>query len=104
MTNIPPIAPVDAASAMNPAATVQAPSMVLPSSGSFAQMLTNGIDGINQKLINADNMVRAFTLDDSIPVHQVTFALDQAKSSMELALQIRARLLEGYQELMNMQL
>lgn len=102
-----PIAPVDAAALMDRTSLVQTQALPIPqsvASPSFAQLLTNGIDGLNTKLQNADTMVRAFTLDDSIPVHQVTFALEQAKDSMELALQVRTRLLEGYQQLMNMQL
>lgn len=70
----------------------------------FAQMLSNGIEDVNAKQLNADAMVHAFALDDTIPVHQVTFALEQAQLSLELMLQVRNRLLEGYQQLMNMQL
>jgi flagellar hook-basal body complex protein FliE len=72
--------------------------------GSFAQMLTDGLDSVNSKLVEADKMVKAFAVDDSIPVHQVTFALAQARLSLELMLQVKGRLLEGYQQLMNMQL
>jgi flagellar hook-basal body complex protein FliE len=70
----------------------------------FAQMLSNGIEEVNAKQLDADKMVHAFALDDTIPVHQVTFALEQAQLSLELMLQVRNRLLEGYQQLMNMQL
>jgi flagellar hook-basal body complex protein FliE len=72
--------------------------------GGFAQLLLDGVDAANAKLVEADAMVRAFALDDSIPVHQVTYALEQARLSFELMLQVRNRLLEGYQQLMNMQL
>lgn len=70
----------------------------------FAQMLTGGIDRVNDKLVAADAAVQAFTLDDSIPIHQVTYALEEARLSFELMVQVRNRLLEGYQQLMNMQL
>jgi flagellar hook-basal body complex protein FliE len=49
-------------------------------------------------------MVRAFALDDSVPVHQVTVALEQARLSVELALQVRERLVDGFREIMNTQL
>jgi len=71
---------------------------------SFGRMLVNGINGVSYKLSSADATARAFALDDSIPVHQVTYALEQARLSFELMLQVRSRLLEGYQQLMNMQL
>lgn len=75
-----------------------------PAGASFSQVLLNGIDSVNQRVVNADAMVRAFALDDSIPVHQVTFALEQARLSLELMMQVRARLVEGYQRVMEMQL
>ena len=59
---------------------------------------------MNQKLIDADQAVTAFALDDSIPLHQVTYALEQSRLAFELMLQVRARLVEGYQEIMRMQL
>jgi flagellar hook-basal body complex protein FliE len=37
-------------------------------------------------------------------VHQVTYALEEARLSVELAMQVRAKLLDGFRELMNMQL
>ena len=53
---------------------------------------------------HADELVRQFALDDSVPVHQVTIALEEARLSIELATQVRTRLVETYRELMNMQL
>jgi flagellar hook-basal body complex protein FliE len=100
-----PIAPVGAAPPdLSSLLQGQPMQLTAPASTSFAQMLTNGVENVNKKLLDADNMVRAFALDDSIPVHQVMFAVDQAKSSLELALQVRARLLDGYQQILNMQL
>lgn len=90
------IAPVD----LMPVAPLPKPAPA----GSFSQMLVDGINGVSDKLASADATARAFALDDSVPVHQVTFALEQARLSFELMLQVRSRLLEGYQQLMNMQL
>lgn len=73
-------------------------------SKSFSQMLLDGVDRADQKLKAADSMVTAFALDDSIPPHQVMFALEQAHHSLEALMQVRARLVESYQELMRMQL
>jgi flagellar hook-basal body complex protein FliE len=95
---VPPIAGVVNIAPLAPTAPVTA------GSPDFAKWLTDGIDAVNRKLLDADATVQAFALDDSIPVHQVTYALEQAKLSLELAMQVRARLLDGYQQLMNMQL
>jgi flagellar hook-basal body complex protein FliE len=72
-------------------------------SGSFAAMLLGGIADAEAKVAHADELARAFVLDDGIPVHRVTFALEEARMSLELMLQVRTRIMESYQQLMNMQ-
>ena len=71
---------------------------------SFATILSSGLDSVNAKLAHADDLVRRFALDDNVPVHQVTFALEEARLALELTMQVRQRLVESYRELMNMQL
>ncbi|MFI4973093.1 MAG: flagellar hook-basal body complex protein FliE [Caulobacterales bacterium] len=101
MTAIPiqPIAP-----GVDPTALLSQPIGRAPSGASFAQLMLSGVDQVNQKIIDADAMVRAFALDDSIPLHQVTFALEEAKDSFDLMMQVRSRLVEAYQEFSRMQL
>lgn len=100
------IAPIAAAGAADLSTSMAiAPSPVFGvGGGSFAQLLAQGVDHVSQKVTEANAMVQAFALDDSIPLHQVTYALEQARLSVELMMQVRGRLLEGYQELMRMQL
>lgn len=101
MSPIAPIAPTTVA-----IAPVSNPLATLPgvSGTSFATMLGDGLKSVEAKVAKADEMVRRFALDDSVPVHQVTYALEEARLSVEMGLQVRARLVEGYRELMNMQL
>lgn len=97
---IAPISPIHVpVTGPNPAPAAQGPAQ-----SAFANLIGNGIENVNQKVLAADQTIRAFALDDSIPVHQVTYALAQAQASLELALQVRTRLLDGFQQLMNMQL
>lgn len=100
------VAPIEAVgSAAEVFAPLQAAPPAMGSHGvSFAELISTGVERVNDDLKTAEAMVKAFTLDDSIPVHQVTFALEQARLSVELMMHVRSRLLEGYQELMRMQL
>ncbi len=75
-----------------------------PVDGAFGSLLVQGIAAVDAKVAQADALVAQFAIDDSIPVHQVTVALEEARLSVEFAMQVRARLVEGYKELMNMQL
>jgi len=70
----------------------------------FGDILAAGMRGVEARLATADDLVKRFTLDPSVPVHQVTYALEEARLSVELAMQVRGRLLDGYREIMNMQL
>lgn len=97
-----PIEPVGAAQGVDPTAQAMAP--VRTGGTSFAQMLTDGLEQVDQKLADANAMAAAFAVDDSVPLHQVTYALEQARLSFELMLQVRARLVEAYQEVARMQL
>ncbi|WP_137861324.1 MULTISPECIES: flagellar hook-basal body complex protein FliE [unclassified Sphingomonas] len=70
----------------------------------FGEVLMSGLRGVDQKIATADKLVQQFTIDDSVPVHQVTMALEQARLSVELAMQVRSRIVEGYREIMNIPL
>lgn len=85
---------------LDPAAIPQSP--VPPQS--FASVLESGMDAVNGKLANANDLVRQFAVDDNVPLHRVTMALEEARLSLELAMQVRQRLVESYREIMNMQL
>jgi flagellar hook-basal body complex protein FliE len=71
---------------------------------SFGEVLMAGLRNVDGKVANADALVQRFAVDDNVPVHQVTMALAEARLSVDLAMQVRARLLDGYRELMNMPL
>jgi flagellar hook-basal body complex protein FliE len=82
----------------------QAASPAAAAHTSFASVLAAGMRQVESKVATANDLVRQFALDDSVPLHQVTYALEEARLSVELAMQVRSRLVESYRELMNMQL
>lgn len=70
----------------------------------FSNLVSDSLANMDAKVAHADEMVTRFALDDNTPIHQVTVALEEARLSVELAMQVRQRFVEGYRELMNMQL
>lgn len=70
----------------------------------FGKLVSSGVSQVEAKVAKANDLVGQFAIDDSIPVHQVTMALEEARLAVELAVQVRSRLVEGYREIMNMQL
>ena len=71
---------------------------------SFADFIAAGLGSVEAKVDHADEMAKAFVLDESVPIHQVTMAIEEARMAVELTMQVRSRLVEGYREIMNMQL
>ncbi len=91
--------PIDAAAAP---ALAGAASPTPPQS--FGDVLSQGLGQIETKLDRTNDLVRAYAIDDSVPIHEVTIALEEARVAVELAMEVRNRLVEGYREIMNMQL
>lgn len=71
--------------------------------GSFADLLLRGVEATSVKLADADRLIAQAAVDDAVPLHQVTYAIEQARISFELMIQVRNRLLDASQQLMNMQ-
>ena len=100
-----PMAGTAAGTALAAPATGQAAAQAgTPPAGGFGALLAQGIGSVDAKVARADELVARFAVDDTVPVHQVTIALEEARLSVEFAMQVRGRLVEGYKELMNMQL
>lgn len=105
MSALPPVGVVGAVAAPNTLNLANLlPAATHTGGASFSQVLLDGIQAVNRRVVDADAMVRAFAVDESIPLHQVTFALEEARLSMEFMMQVRARLVESYQRMMEMQL
>lgn len=75
-----------------------------PTTGpSFADYINQYYNDVNSQINEADATLREFAVGDNGSIHEVMLAISKAKTSFELGLQVRNRLLEGYQELMRMQ-
>lgn len=101
-----PVGAIESVLAAPPVLTTLGVAAPVPAAAThgFADILAAGMRGVEGKLATADDLVRRFTLDEGVPIHQVTYALAEARLSVELAMQVRGRLLDGYRELMNMSL
>lgn len=71
---------------------------------SFAQTLLHGVTATNDQLINAERLISAAATNEGVPLHHVIYTLEQARMEFELAMQVRSKLLDAYQQLVNMQI
>ncbi|MDA8210598.1 MAG: flagellar hook-basal body complex protein FliE [Clostridia bacterium] len=70
----------------------------------FGGLLNKAIDKLNQTEIKADEVTQKFLVGEIQDIHQVTIALQEAKLTMQLAVEVRNKIVEAYQEISRMQL
>lgn len=69
---------------------------------SFMDTLKSVVQDVNNLQLEAKSMEEAFVRGELEDLHQVTIAQEKARIALELMLEIRNKLLEGYQEIMRM--
>lgn len=74
------------------------------SASSFLDILKDKLDEVNAQQVNADQSTENFIKGDDSDVSQVLLDTEEAKMSLELAVQVRNKLVEAYQEINRMQI
>lgn len=70
---------------------------------SFADVLKNKVQEINELQLDANNAISKVELEDSGSIHEAMIALEKASISFRTMMQVRNKILEAYQEVMRMQ-
>lgn len=87
------------------------PSTVLPGvkskevqSGepSFIQVLAQQLDKINAAQVKADETTKQFLAGNIQDIHQVMIAAQEAKITLQLAVEIQNKIIEAYREISRM--
>lgn len=71
---------------------------------SFSKILESAINKINDYQKIADNSVVSFIKGNENEIHNVMIAMEEAKLTMQAAIEIRNKLVESYQELSRVQI
>ena len=69
----------------------------------FADVLRNSLDQVNQHQVEADQAIREMVAGRSKNIHETMLAVERADSSLKLAMQVRNKILDAYREIMRMQ-
>lgn len=70
----------------------------------FSDQLLTEIASVNNKLVSAEVALQDLTAGKSSNIHHVMLAMEDAKLSFQLLVQIRNKALEGYQDILRMQI
>jgi flagellar hook-basal body complex protein FliE len=71
---------------------------------SFTNQLQKAIQEVNNLQAGRDQMVEGMVSGEVTEVHDVMIAAKEASLAFELLVEVRNKLLEGYQEIMRMQM
>ena len=71
---------------------------------SFQDTLKEKLQEVNELQIASEQMTESFIKGEDISIHELMLTTEEAKLSLQLAVQIRNKLLEAYQEINRLQL
>lgn len=75
-----------------------------PGGGSFQDALKNTLDEVSRLDGVANDSVQAMAQGKPVEPHELMMAVEQANLALDLLIEVRNRLLEGYQELTRTQI
>lgn len=73
------------------------------SGASFGEYLKSALDSLNEGQLEADGETTKLITGQPVDIHQVLISAQEAKIQMELAVEVRNKLVDSYQEIMRMQ-
>ncbi|MDQ0285595.1 flagellar hook-basal body complex protein FliE [Desulfofundulus luciae] len=69
----------------------------------FGRMLERALEEVNNAQVRADRVGLDFLTGRVQELHQVTIAMEEARIMMSLAVEVRNKIVEAYQEISRMQ-
>lgn len=74
-----------------------------PTAPSFAQRIAEGLQELNGQLLTTQADLQRLATGEVESLHEVMVRLEESRLALQLALQVRSRVLEAYQDVMRMQ-
>lgn len=71
---------------------------------SFGEIINNEIEKLNDKQVYADNMIEEFVSGEGQDLHSIMIATEEARLSLELAVQVRNKVIDALNTVNNIQL
>jgi len=71
--------------------------------GGFGNLVSQGVEHVNQQLLANQVDLQQLAVGNVENLHQVMIRLEDSRMQFQLMMQVRSRLLEGYQDIMKMQ-
>lgn len=96
---------IDAIASVTSAATaLELPPQARAAGTDFSRLLGQGLLTLDARLDASDQALRDLAAGRDIPLHDVMIAMERARVGLQLAVEVRNRVVEAYQQLTQMQL
>ena len=73
-------------------------------SADFGELLKSGASTLVSDSNKASELLSAYAVGENVAPHELVMAMEQAKLSMQLAVEVRNRVVDAYQELTRLQI
>ncbi|CAM4162937.1 flagellar hook-basal body complex protein FliE [Pseudoalteromonas byunsanensis] len=73
-------------------------------SSAFLDVVLSGVGELNTSLVEANSVAERAALGENIPSHEIMIAMEKARLELNMAVQVRNKLLDVYQEITKMQI
>lgn len=70
----------------------------------FSDLITQPIKQLNANITASEQAVESYVLGEAGSVHDVVIAMEKAKMSLQLAVEVRNKLVDAYQDILRMQI
>lgn len=97
------IAPIALTTELSPASAL-ADGAMGPQGTDFVGLLKSGATQLSAQTGQASELLQAYAVGENIAPHDLVMAMEQAKLSLQLAVEVRNRLVDAYQELTRLQI
>ncbi|WP_347491392.1 flagellar hook-basal body complex protein FliE [Desulfoscipio sp. XC116] len=73
-------------------------------SDSFRKVFDKAMQNLNEKQLESEQTVKDFLTGEVQDLHTVMIAMEEAKLTLQLAVEVRNKVIEAYQEISRMQI
>ena len=79
-------------------------SAAQPAQANFSSVLKNALDGVAESQATSEAMQKAFVMgDDKVSLSDTMIAVQKAGINLQTAVQVRSKVVQAYNDIMNMQ-
>ena len=70
----------------------------------FSNLLSSSLNNLNTSIVDSNQTIENLALGKTESTHEIVIAMENAKMSLQMAVEVRNKLVEAYQQITRMQI